>query len=476
MSGLKLRLPIGKQFALVSTVLIVFALALGAIAIHNVRTAERDIDAFAADAMPGMQHSGLIAAKVHQFQANCWKHIANSTPEQTQAAERANAALQSQIQQELKAYEPTARDEGDRQRLAKLQPALDAYYRAWEEVLPVSRAGKNAEAAALYVQKADPAFQTLQAALTELLDWNVSSSEQVSREASSDATFWETVTGLVSLAAILIGAALAFLVGRGISSTLRDIVDRLHSGSQQVAAAAQQIAATSQSLAQGASEQAASLEETSASTQEINAMTRQSADNCRTAASTVASSQARFEQAGDAIERTVSAMHEIQSSSEKVSKIIRVIDEIAFQTNILALNAAVEAARAGEAGMGFAVVADEVRNLAQRCAQAAGDTTALIEESIAKSTDGKIKVDEVSSAFQEIARQAGEVKLLIDEVSASSQEQSRGIDQIASAVVSMEQVTQSNAASVQESASAAHELTAQSQAVQAVARELLQLV
>jgi methyl-accepting chemotaxis protein/methyl-accepting chemotaxis protein-1 (serine sensor receptor) len=184
----------------------------------------------------------------------------------------------------------------------------------------------------------------------------------------------------------------------------------------------------------------------------------------------------RVEDANHNLEEMVQSMKEINTSSEKISKIIRVIDEIAFQTNILALNAAVEAARAGEAGMGFAVVADEVRNLAHRSAQAAKDTAALIEESIAKSNEGNKKLQLVAGSIQQVTGSATQVKVLVDEVDVGSQEQSRGIDQIASAVTQMETVTQRSAASADESAAASEELAAQAQTLQDIVERLRQLV
>ena len=184
----------------------------------------------------------------------------------------------------------------------------------------------------------------------------------------------------------------------------------------------------------------------------------------------------RVEDANHNLEEMVQSMKEINSSSEKISKIIRVIDEIAFQTNILALNAAVEAARAGEAGMGFAVVADEVRNLAHRSAQAAKDTAALIEESIAKSNEGNKKLQLVAGSIQQVTGSATQVKVLVDEVDVGSQEQSRGIEQIATAVTQMETVTQRSAASAEESAAASEELAAQAQALHDIVERVRQLV
>jgi methyl-accepting chemotaxis protein/methyl-accepting chemotaxis protein-1 (serine sensor receptor) len=177
-------------------------------------------------------------------------------------------------------------------------------------------------------------------------------------------------------------------------------------------------------------------------------------------------SQRKFADANRSLDELVTAMGGIAASSDKISRIIKTIDEIAFQTNILALNAAVEAARAGEAGMGFAVVADEVRNLAQRCAQAARETAALIEESIASAGDGKAKVDRMADVIRGITEESARVATLVDQVSQDSQEQVRGIDQIGKAISQIEQVTQRAAASAEECASAAEELDAQSESLQ----------
>ena len=205
-------------------------------------------------------------------------------------------------------------------------------------------------------------------------------------------------------------------------------------------------------------------------------MARKNSENSRTAADLMTQSQQKFVQTNHSLDQSVVAMGEINTQSDKIAKIIKVIDEIAFQTNILALNAAVEAARAGEAGMGFGVVADEVRNLAQRCAQAAKDTAALIEESIAKSDDGKLKVDQVAAAIRAINEDTARVKTLVDEVNMGSQEQAKGIEQIGQAITQMERVTQTSAANAQETAAAAEELSAQSETLKEVVERLAAMV
>ncbi|MGJ5819009.1 methyl-accepting chemotaxis protein [Paludibaculum fermentans] len=281
-----------------------------------------------------------------------------------------------------------------------------------------------------------------------------------SASAISMASFARTLAAVLCLLALGV-AAMAFWVIRRGNRELRQIAVEIGEGADQVASASSQISGSSQSLAQGSSEQAASLQETSASTEEVNAMTRKNAESARTAATETEKADLLLKETDQKLTQMIESMREINTSSEKISKIIRVIDEIAFQTNILALNAAVEAARAGEAGMGFAVVADEVRNLAQRCAQAAKDTSDLIEESIVRSNEGKVRLDEVSSCVSRVVDNAARIRVLSNEVNMGSQEQARGIEQITRAVAQMQQVTQSTAASAEQSASAGEEMSAQ---------------
>ena len=205
-------------------------------------------------------------------------------------------------------------------------------------------------------------------------------------------------------------------------------------------------------------------------------MARQSAASSKMAAEKMEEAAQRIDGANLSLRQMVSSMDAISASSDKISRIIKVIDEIAFQTNILALNAAVEAARAGEAGLGFAVVAGEVRNLAQRCAQAARDTAGLIEESIAMSQDGKGKFAQVVQAILSISESASQVKILVDGINVSSQEQTRRVEEAAEAISQVEKVTHANAASAHQGAAAGEELNAQSAALKNIVENLAALV
>ena len=268
----------------------------------------------------------------------------------------------------------------------------------------------------------------------------------------------------------------AFWVVRGANILLRRVSEAMDAHAEQVAQSAAQVSSSSHALAQSASEQTASLEETSASSEEIDGMTRKTATNMALVASRMKETTDVVGAAGQALADMTGSMRGIGESSAKISKIIRVIDEIAFQTNILALNAAVEAARAGEAGMGFAVVADEVRNLAHRSADAARETAALIEESVSRAEDGNRKMKTVNDAVQSITEISAQVKKLLDEVNSGTQEQASGIRHIAEAILQMQKVTEANAAGAEQSAAAGGQLSTRSDQMKHAARELVVLV
>jgi len=312
--------------------------------------------------------------------------------------------------------------------------------------------------------------------LGEITDINIAVAEEAKKTAASDGSLAKVASSVGTITGLVVALALGFSLAFSISKPIRNVATLLASGADQTAAAAAQVSGASQSLAEGASEQAASLEETSSSLEEMSSMTKRNAET----AGKVKDMGSQARSAGDAavidMQAMGKAMDAIKTSSDGIAKIIKTIDEIAFQTNILALNAAVEAARAGEAGAGFAVVADEVRSLAQRCAQAAKETAGKIEDSVRKSADGVLISAKVAKSLEEIVIKARQVDEMAGEVAAASREQSQGIEQVNPAVTQMDKVTQANAANAEETASAAEELNAQAGTLKEAVAELLQLV
>ncbi|MGA3207704.1 MAG: methyl-accepting chemotaxis protein [Syntrophales bacterium] len=281
------------------------------------------------------------------------------------------------------------------------------------------------------------------------------------------------ITGIIFLVLTII--AVTFFA-RSISSPIKNAVDEMGEAAHQVAAASNQVSASSQSLAEGASEQASAIEETSSSLEEMSAMTKQNAGNASQADILMKQAIQVVQKANSSMENLTGSMKEIIAASEETSKIIKTIDEIAFQTNLLALNAAVEAARAGEAGAGFAVVAEEVRNLAMRAADAAKNTSVLIEGTVKKIKDGSNLVIKTNEAFAEVSVSSSKIGELVGEIAAASQEQAQGIDQINKAVAEMDKVTQQTAANAEESASASEEMNAQAEQMKHISSELLNII
>ena len=255
-----------------------------------------------------------------------------------------------------------------------------------------------------------------------------------------------------------LGQALQSMIG-----SLRDLIGQIQFSGENIASGSAQVADSSQSLSQGATESAASLEEIAASMTELASQTQLNAENATQANQLVGNAKNAAEKGNLQMQQMVSAMGDINQAGQNISKIIRVIDEIAFQTNLLALNAAVEAARAGQHGKGFAVVAEEVRNLAARSAKAAKETEELIDGSVKKAQDGAAIADETAASLQEIVREIARVTNLVGEIAAASKEQSEGILQINQGLDQIDQVTQRNTSNAEEGAAAAEELSIQAQ-------------
>jgi methyl-accepting chemotaxis protein len=308
---------------------------------------------------------------------------------------------------------------------------------------------------------------------------------------------------IANILGVLVGIGCSIFITRSITVPIKAVARAIASGAEQTASAASQVSAASQSLAEGASEQAASLEETSSSLEEMSGMTKRNAESAQKAKALADQSRGAAEDGAGQVQAMSQSMGGIRSSSDEmrlamdavktanneVAKIIKTIDEIAFQTNILALNAAVEAARAGEAGAGFAVVADEVRNLAQKSARAARETAAKIEGAIQRTEQG-VRVSEVvveslktvvaqsaqvEASLQSIVNRGRDMDALVGEIAAASIEQSQGIEQVNIAVSQMDKITQSNASNAEESASAAQELNSQAESLNEAVQQLLQM-
>jgi methyl-accepting chemotaxis protein len=272
------------------------------------------------------------------------------------------------------------------------------------------------------------------------------------------------------------GVGVSLWLSKSVAGSLTGSVEELDGGVDHLLSTSSSIASVSATLAEASSSQAEALEKTVSAMEEMSAMTRQNAENAGLAKQLADGMGASVDKANNSMTSMVSAMQQISERSEEIGKIIKTIDEIAFQTNLLALNAAVEAARAGEAGAGFAVVAGEVRNLSQRAAEAAKNTSDLIESTIMVVSAGTMLVEETSTDFADVATSVKKVTELVSEISAATSEQSRGIADVSRAITDIDKITQQTASSSHEVASSSEELSDYAERVKGIVDTLNVLV
>jgi methyl-accepting chemotaxis protein len=310
-----------------------------------------------------------------------------------------------------------------------------------DQVTELTLAKKYDQAAALLAAQADPILQANIARLEKLTNIIVTENEKENQNAKQiiTNTFWFLL--LLMIVGIVFGVLGSLLMARSITKPINQIVTGLADSSDQVAAASNQLSGSAQQLSQGSAEQASAIEETSTTLQETTTMLQQNSANTKQAVMLSEQTKDSADKGNYEMQAMMKSIQEIKKSSDQIAKIIKIIDDIAFQTNILAHNAAIEAARAGEAGMGFAVVAEEVRNLAQRSAQAAKDTTAIIESNIELSNQGVNIAEKVKDVLNEITIRAQKVNELMGEIDAAGLEQTQGVEQINKALLKMENVT-----------------------------------
>ena len=473
MKNMKLSVKLVGAFALVSLITIIIGF-VGTNRIQKINEVNQAM--FSENVMPYVYTSQFVEAfqigrnDVRTAIITKWVYEKDPTAviEKTKAADQKDREILEKLRQSVKS-------DASRQELDNLKAALDKYYPARDQLLSLVQSG-NKEQTVPVMQSIGDEGRKISSALAKLTELNLSQAKAKadSNIATAKGALW--FTWVATFFGTLLGLALGVYLSRSITRPIGRIVAGLSEGARQVTAASGQVAASSQSLAEGSSEQASSLEETSSSLEEMSSMTKQNADNAAQAKSLMVETKKIVDRVDDQMKIMASSIQEVTRSSEETGKIIKTIDEIAFQTNLLALNAAVEAARAGEAGAGFAVVADEVRNLALRSAEAARNTSTLIENTIVTVRKSNELTRQTQEAFQENVVIAGKVGNLIDEIAAASQEQAQGIGQVSRAVAEMDKVTQQNAATSEESASASEQMNAQAAQMKSYVEELVDVV
>jgi len=465
-------------------ILLLVTLLLAFLAVQGVvqwRVSRVGVDAIGRlnqEAIPSLEYVATLEANQNLYRLRSYELMFVPEDQRSAKAAQADALNQKQVEvlEKLKVLFP---NEIGSEHLFRLQTCLTSYSDLMLRLR--SKLDKEFQTAMEMLDKEAPIrVQRLEEATREFKVYCESFAASRTQETVKAFADTKKLTLVLGSASMGFAGTVLMLVAWSssrIRTALMQLAKRLAQSAEQTSGSAAEVAASSQSLAEGASEQAASLEETGASLEEMASMTHRNAENAETANTCMRQEVGEtFQRIQDRLARMDQAMGQALSAGRETVKIIKTIDEIAFQTNILALNAAVEAARAGEAGMGFAVVADEVRNLALRSAESAKNTQSLLDNSAARLQETAGHFKEVTEALQENARLGKKVSDLVTEISSASRAQAQGLEQINSAVSQIDKITQANAAGAEESASNAAELSGQAGSMKHAVAELLCLV
>jgi len=493
------NLKIGTRLGIAFTLLITAALAIALFARVSLGNVKAELDLLVDDRAAKVAQLNDVIDNVNEIAISV-RNIAMTTDGAVNTAESKEIAeLRQKNNKIIEDLERSITSDKGKALLKASAEARVAYIPAVDKVVALGTANKNEEAIAFLFKELRPAQHTYMGSLDALVSFQEELMKASAEQTEASVSRAGMLMLVVALVAAASGAALAWSITRSIVNPIRqavqvaetvaagDLRSRIHttsrdetgqllaalarmneslvkivgqvrSNSDSVATASSQIAQGNADLSQRTEEQASNLQQTAASMEELTATVKQNADTARQASQLATGASTVAAEGGGVVREVVSTMEAISESSRKIADIISVIDGIAFQTNILALNAAVEAARAGEQGRGFAVVASEVRSLAQRSAEAAKEIKSLIGASVEKVEAGSTLVGQAGRTMDDVVSQVQRVSDLIAEISAAANEQTTGIAQVSDAVTQLDQVTQQNAALVEESAAAADSL------------------